>query len=111
MNTTLKIETTDLGTWVECRSCGACAYAPKKLLHRHRRCVTPSAQHDANEVYVGTAEAKAELAKPVAKTDAELKAFAANVRRTGLTKGRDEDVLEAVRRGFLSESDAMNADD
>ena len=40
-----------------------------------------------------------------------LKTFADNVRRTGLTQGRDRDVLEAVRRGFLSESDAMNTDD
>lgn len=43
--------------------------------------------------------------------DQELKTFASNVRRTGLTKGRDQDVLDAVRKGYLSESDAMNTDD
>ncbi len=43
--------------------------------------------------------------------DQELKTFASNVRRTGLTKGRDQDVLDAVRKGFLSVDDAMNTDD
>jgi hypothetical protein len=43
--------------------------------------------------------------------DQELKVFADDVRHTGLTKGRDRDVLDAVRRGYLSESDAMNTDD
>lgn len=43
--------------------------------------------------------------------DARLESFAREVRRTGLTKGRDEDVVEAVRRGYLSLSDAMNSDD
>ena len=54
----------------------------------------------------------AEVAR-VAELDrrAGLREFAANVRRTGLCKGRTEDLLQAVREGYLSESDAMNTDD
>lgn len=51
---------------------------------------------------------------PVAPVDpriAELSAFAADVRRTGLTHGRDADVAACVRLGLLSTSAAMNADD
>jgi hypothetical protein len=33
------------------------------------------------------------------------------VRRTGMTGGQDTLVAECVRKGFLSESDAMNTDD
>ena len=40
-----------------------------------------------------------------------LSRFAADVRRTGLTHGRDADVAECVRLGLLTESAAMNADD
>jgi|ERR1044071_974867 hypothetical protein len=42
---------------------------------------------------------------------ADLRTFARQVRKTGMTKGRDQDVLDAVRAGLLSESDAMNTDD
>ena len=41
----------------------------------------------------------------------ELYRFAQEVRRTGLTHGRDQDVQDAVRLGYLSVSDAMNTDD
>jgi hypothetical protein len=41
----------------------------------------------------------------------KLRKFATDVRRTGLTKGRDADVAEAVRSGYLSVDDAMNTDD
>lgn len=102
MTPNLKIETTEHGTWVEC-SCGAGEYAPKQLLHR-RRCSDKSAQYDASAPATPVAAASD-------KSDAEIKAFAASVRRTGLTLGRDEDVLEAVRRGHLSVGDAMNTDD
>jgi len=40
-----------------------------------------------------------------------LQRFASNVRRTGLTLGRDSDTLDAVRAGYLSVDDAMNTDD
>jgi hypothetical protein len=42
---------------------------------------------------------------------ADLRTFARQVRKTGMTNGRDQDVLDAVRAGLLSESDAMNTDD
>lgn len=47
----------------------------------------------------------------VEHSDEILRTFAANVRRTGLTNGQDGLVAEAVRKGFLSDSDAMNTDD
>lgn len=42
---------------------------------------------------------------------AELAKFAAQVRRTGLTHGRDADVAECVRLGLLTENHALNTDD
>lgn len=41
----------------------------------------------------------------------ELRRFANEVRRTGMGRGREEDLLTAVRTGYLSMSDAMNLDD
>ena len=41
----------------------------------------------------------------------ELQKFAQEVRATGMTHGRDADVQECVRLGYLSVSDAMNTDD
>jgi hypothetical protein len=95
-NENLKHEVTEHGRWVEC-SCGAGEYLPKQL--RHRRACRSCAQWTDTPVAIEAA--------PVA----ELQTFAADVRRTGLTKGRDEDVLQAVRRKHLSMSDAMNSDD
>lgn len=40
-----------------------------------------------------------------------LASFGRSVRETGLTGGRDADVLDAVKAGYLSESAAMNTDD
>ena len=37
--------------------------------------------------------------------------FARDVKRTGMAQGREEDVLAAVKLGFLTVSDAMNRDD
>ncbi len=54
-------------------------------------------------------DSKPQFAAPVA-ADA-LRTFADAVRATSLTHGRDSDVLDAVRKGYLSESDAMNTDD
>lgn len=42
---------------------------------------------------------------------ADLRTFASQVRRTGMTQGRDQDVRDAVAAGLLSVSDAMNTDD
>ncbi len=40
-----------------------------------------------------------------------LSRFAAKVRRTGLSGGRDADLVACVKLGLLSESEAMNLDD
>ena len=58
-------------------------------------------------------ESRPQVASVAAKspTNDRLAKFAADVRRTGLTKGRDQDVADAVRLGYLSTSDAMNTDD
>lgn len=40
-----------------------------------------------------------------------LERFAAQVRRTGMTLGRDADVAECVRLGLLTENHAINTDD
>ena len=42
---------------------------------------------------------------------AGLRRFAANVRKHGVTKGRDADVAECVRLGLLSAGEAQNSDD
>lgn len=84
--------------WVECSSCGACDWQSKLDA---RRLNTGALLHRR-----GCSAGRA--AAPASTT---LEAFAAGVRRTGLTLGRDSDVLAAVRAGLLSESDAMNADD
>jgi len=57
--------------------------------------------------------AVAVLAAVVAEREAQadLRRFAARVRRTGSAQGRDADVLECVRLGLLSQSEAMNTDD
>ena len=53
-------------------------------------------------------------AVPAAPEDsrlADLRRFANQVRRTGLTHGRDADVAECVKLGLLTAGDAMNSDD
>ncbi len=40
----------------------------------------------------------------------DLRRFADQVRRTGLTHGRDADVAECVKLGLLAAGDAMNSD-
>lgn len=90
----------DGDTWVECRDCGRCNYLSKGQIMHGRRC-TAKAQYSATPV----------AAPAVKDDDAALRQHAANVRRTGLTLGRDEETYEAVRRGHLSMSAAMNTDD
>lgn len=60
-------------------------------------------------LFKSAAQLDREIDEPL--RDQELKDFAADVRRTGLTKGRDQDVADAVSKGYLSMSDAMNTDD
>jgi hypothetical protein len=98
----------DGDTWVECRTCGRANYLSKGPISHKRGCAT-SAQYSAAGVKAPAAQLDREIAEEL--RDQELRTFANNVRRTGLTKGRDQDVLDAVRKGFLSVDDAMNTDD
>lgn len=86
----------------QCTECGGWERSDKGSIRHSKRCESRA-----------QAPAAAQVAAPVvqAGSDADLRSFARNVRRTGLTNGRDHDVLDAVRAGYLSESDAMNADD
>ena len=98
--------------WVECRTCGRASYLSRGPIGHKRGCAT-GAQYNV-AIKTSAAQLDREIAESIRgeeTRDQELRAFAGNVRRTGLTKGRDQDVLDAVRGGFLSESDAMNTDD
>ena len=118
-NDQLLIETLPDGdTWIECKECGASdllskllkrGIDPGKLAHRSR---CHSKQQYTPGAASGT-KSPAELDREIDESlrDEELRKLADNVRRTGMTKGRDEDVAEAVRKGFLSVDDAMNTDD
>lgn len=86
--------------WIECKLCGGCGYQSKGVL-RHKRGCTSTAQYTPGTIVLGSAVV----------AESPLKAFGAEVMRTGMTGGRDADVLRAVREGYLSESDAMNTDD
>lgn len=74
----------------QCTECGGWERSDKGAIRHSKGC-----------------DSKAQVSEPAVR----LAAFARDVRRTALTKGRDNDVLDAVRRGYLSESDAMNTDD
>lgn len=80
----------------QCEECGAWERSDKGPIAHGRRC-------DSRPQVVA-------VPGPAA-TRGDLRRFANNVRRTGLTKGRDRDVADAVRLGYLSASDAMNTDD
>ena len=115
----LSIEPSADDTWIECRECGASNWMSKlptrgpdagKLLHRSR--CRSRQQYVPGACAVSTkSPAKLDQEIDEALRDRELQKLAADVRRTGMTKGRDDDVVEAVRRGFLSVDDAMNTDD
>lgn len=77
----------------QCLECGGWERSDKGAIRHSKRCDSkPQATAPAREIN-------------------ELRTFARNVREFGLTKGRDKDVLGAVRAGYLSVSDAMNTDD
>lgn len=97
MDDALIIETKDGDTWAECRSCGRCNWISKGPIGHKRGCSTSTAQYGVAAVAPVSTES--------------LRTFARNVRTYSQTKGRDSDVLAAVRAGYLSESDAMNTDD
>lgn len=82
------------------------------------RASTAKAKRAAVRAWDGISARRVELVAAAAETDpaelardADLRALAARVRREGLTGARDADVLECVRRGYLTESAAMNTDD
>ena len=77
----------------QCEECGAWERSDKGPIAHSKRCET---------------RPQAIAAVPAGN---DLSRFAGAVRRTSLTKGRDQDTLDAVRLGYLSVSDAMNTDD
>jgi hypothetical protein len=87
----------------QCDECGGWERSDKGQIRHGKRCESrPQAKTPATQL-------DREIAESI--RDQELKTFAANVHRTSLTKGRDQDVLDAVRKGYLSVDDAMNTDD
>lgn len=87
----------------QCDECGGWERSDKGQIRHGKRCESrPQAK-------IPAAQINREINEAI--RDQELKTFAANVRRTGLTKGRDQDALDAVRKGYLSVDDAMNTDD
>ena len=80
------------------------------------KCATCGRSQKADKGRIAHMDSCATKEQPAAQIvvehdDTLLREFAANVRRTGLTGGHDDLVAECVRKGFLSESDAMNTDD
>lgn len=105
IETTYPYEATSPGVArYQCVECGGWERADRangRIVHRKRcesRTQPPAA---AAEIAAETARARR----------SDLERFARQVRRTGMTRGRDADVAECVRLGLLSESDAMNTDD
>lgn len=108
----LIVEASPLGdgdTWVECRTCGRANYLSKGPIGHKRGCATGAQYSAAGYAKTPAPQLDREIAEHL--RNEELRTFASNVRRTGLTKGRDADTLEAVQKGFLSVDDAMNTDD
>ena len=80
----------------QCEECGAWERADKGAIKHGKRC---ESRPQATVAAVPTTPGN------------DLSRFAAQVRSTGLTKGRDQDTSDAVRLGYLSTSTAMNTDD
>jgi hypothetical protein len=88
----------------QCEECGAWERSDKAggELRHSKRC-------DSRPQPESVAKLASERAATARRSD--LEKFARNVRKYGMTKGRDQDVRDAVAAGLLSESDAMNTDD
>lgn len=111
--------------WVECLDCGGCGYTSRGAMMHRRTCRSRQQFAEATPLEDAALAAQSVMSRADARSaavldreiaddaarDAELRKLASQVRRSGMTNGRDDDVLEAVRRGYLSESDAMNTDD
>lgn len=105
LNTTHPYETTSPGvTRHQCVECGGWERSDKNggQIRHSKRCDS----RPQPGAIVGCVEQNEQALR-----GESLKAFGRNVRRTGMTLGRDADVLKAVRDGHLSENDAMNTDD
>lgn len=105
INTTYPYETTSPGVARnQCAECGAWERSDKaggQLKHSKRCDSRPQPACAIAAQTVRAAEARR----------SDLEKFARQVRKTGMTSGRDQDVRDAVAAGLLSESDAMNTDD
>ena len=87
----------------QCQECGGWERADKKngWIRHSKRCdskpqAAPSATDRANASLLAAAKTPAkQLDREIAESvrDSELRAYADNVRRTGLTKGRTEDLV------------------
>ena len=104
LSTTYPYETTSPGVArYQCDECGGWERSDNGPIRHGKRCESrPQAKTPATQL-------NREITEAV--RDQELKTFARNVQRTGLTKGRDQDLLEAFRKGYLSMDEAMNTDD
>jgi len=80
---------------LECRTCSRANYLSKGPISHKRGCAT-GAQYSTT-AKTPAAQLDREIAESV--RNQELRTFANNVRHTGLTKGRDKDMLDAVRKG------------
>ena len=95
----LKIDTLNSVTRYTCPDCGRWAYEGHPVTHS-KRCD------------FGSLQPAAIVEKRARETETErLRKFAREVKRTGMAHGKTDDLLECVRRGFLSQSNAMNLDD
>ena len=97
--TELKIDTLNGSTRYTCPDCGRWEYTGKAIKHS-KRC-------DLTHLQPPEVEAK----RAVQSEADRLYRFAGQVKRSGLCGGNHEDVAECLKRGLLSQSDAMNLDD
>ena len=106
LNTTFPYETTSPGVARhQCVECGGWERSDKNngQIRHSKRC-------DSRPQHAAAAVVETAVDEQTVRGE-QLKAFGRDVRRTGMTHGRDNDVLEAVHGGYLSETDAMNCDD
>lgn len=110
LTTTYPYESTDPGVARhQCEECGGWQRADKADKGMAVGEIRHSKNCDSKPQIPAVAEV---LAAQAAKSRrSELERFAARVRRTGLTSGRDADVAECVRLGLLTAGAAMNTDD
>jgi hypothetical protein len=94
IKTTYPYETSPTVARHQCTECGGWARSDEGPIRHSKRC-------DSRE--------QPALTPPTNPRD--LAKFSAKVKKYGMTKGNDQDVVDAVRTGHLSVSQAMNTDD